>query len=190
MNARRWGAWLAGAHARWTGAHPRCAERDCNVMRRMWRRIGWWNGRIRLRGSSYCAPQCFESAAPQIFFGSLCTSRWPLLPGPAPYSAGLAHAFARATHLSAVASGARGAAGPPVHRRIGEWLEELGFATEQQVTAALGLQWACPVLAWRSAARFRLCAHVALPAAGALPHVAGAICGRHPHFLCGFLRWH
>jgi Type II secretion system (T2SS), protein E, N-terminal domain len=36
------------------------------------------------------------------------------------------------------------------HRRIGEWLEELGFVTEQQVTAALGLQWACPVLAWRT----------------------------------------
>jgi hypothetical protein len=30
--------------------------------------------------------------------------------------------------------------------RLGEWLERLGFATEQQVTAALGLQWACPVL--------------------------------------------
>jgi hypothetical protein len=36
------------------------------------------------------------------------------------------------------------------HHRIGEWLEELGFATEQQVTTALGLQWACPILAWRT----------------------------------------
>jgi hypothetical protein len=39
--------------------------------------------------------------------------------------------------------------GRPDHR-IGECLEELGFATEQQVTTALGLQWACPVLAWRT----------------------------------------
>jgi hypothetical protein len=30
--------------------------------------------------------------------------------------------------------------------RIGRWLEKLGFATEQQITAALGLQWACPVV--------------------------------------------
>jgi len=30
--------------------------------------------------------------------------------------------------------------------RIGHWLEKLGFATEQQITAALGLQWACPVV--------------------------------------------
>ena len=36
------------------------------------------------------------------------------------------------------------------HRRIGEWLAKLGFATEQQVTAALGLQWACPVLTWKT----------------------------------------
>ncbi len=30
--------------------------------------------------------------------------------------------------------------------RIGGWLETLGFATEAQVTAALGMQWGCPVL--------------------------------------------
>jgi hypothetical protein len=30
--------------------------------------------------------------------------------------------------------------------RIGEWLETLGFASEQQVTGALAQQWACPVL--------------------------------------------
>ena len=29
--------------------------------------------------------------------------------------------------------------------QIGEWIERLGFATEQQVTSALGLQWGCPV---------------------------------------------
>jgi Type II secretion system (T2SS), protein E, N-terminal domain len=30
--------------------------------------------------------------------------------------------------------------------RIGEWLLQLGFVTEQQVTAALARQWSCPVL--------------------------------------------
>lgn len=29
--------------------------------------------------------------------------------------------------------------------QIGEWFERLGFATEQQVTSALALQWGCPV---------------------------------------------
>jgi len=30
---------------------------------------------------------------------------------------------------------------------IGDWIEKLGFATEQDVTAALALQWGCPVAA-------------------------------------------
>lgn len=29
--------------------------------------------------------------------------------------------------------------------KIGEWIEKLGFATEQDVTSALALQWGCPV---------------------------------------------
>jgi len=33
--------------------------------------------------------------------------------------------------------------------RIGDWLIKLGFATEDQVTAALALQWACPVFSMR-----------------------------------------
>jgi hypothetical protein len=31
-------------------------------------------------------------------------------------------------------------------RKIGVWLQELGFATELQITAALARQWSCPVL--------------------------------------------
>jgi len=29
--------------------------------------------------------------------------------------------------------------------KIGEWFEKLGFATEQEVTSALALQWGCPI---------------------------------------------
>jgi hypothetical protein len=34
-----------------------------------------------------------------------------------------------------------------LHRygKIGEWIEKLGFASEQEVTTALALQWGCPV---------------------------------------------
>ena len=31
-------------------------------------------------------------------------------------------------------------------RKIGAWLQQLGFVTEQQITAALARQWSCPVL--------------------------------------------
>ncbi len=34
----------------------------------------------------------------------------------------------------------------PTPKKIGEWLQDFGFATEQQVTAALARQWSCPVL--------------------------------------------
>ncbi|MGA7293847.1 MAG: hypothetical protein WBW53_04480 [Terriglobales bacterium] len=33
----------------------------------------------------------------------------------------------------------------PHYGKIGEWIEKLGFATEQEVTTALALQWGCPV---------------------------------------------
>jgi hypothetical protein len=110
----------------------------------MWRRIGYWNGKIRLRGFSYCAPQCFEKAARECF-SEACTSvvatsavrhRVPL--GLLMLSRGLM------THPQLLVALEAQRASP--HRRLGEWLEELGFATEQQLTAALGLQWACPVL--------------------------------------------
>jgi hypothetical protein len=114
----------------------------------MQRRVGWWHGRIRLRGSSYCAPQCFEKAASECF-SDACSSigaaaavqhRVPL--GLLMLSRG------HITHPQLQAAlEAQRAAG---HRRLGEWLEELGFATEPQVTAALGLQWACPVLVSRA----------------------------------------
>lgn len=48
------------------------------------------------------------------------------------------------------------------HGRIGEWLQELGFTTEQQVTAALSAQWACPTL--------RITPDAQAFCAGLLPH--------------------
>ena len=45
--------------------------------------------------------------------------------------------------------------------KIGEWIEKLGFATEQEVTTALALQWGCPV-----AASYDLSA---LPSQGSIP---------------------
>jgi hypothetical protein len=34
-------------------------------------------------------------------------------------------------------------------KKIGAWLQELGFATEHQITSALACQWSCPVLRTR-----------------------------------------
>jgi hypothetical protein len=143
-----WGAWLSGVRIHWGQAHSRCAGRGCNLRRRIWRRIGNWHGSIRLRGSRYCAPHCFENAAGK-YFSEVCTSaaaaspvrhRIPL--GLLMLSRGLlTHAQLQTALHAQQVNGCY---------RIGEWLEKLGFATEQQVTTALGLQWACPVLAWKA----------------------------------------
>jgi len=147
MNARRCGAWLAGARARWTRSHPPCGEHDCKVTRRMWQRISWWNGRIRLRGSSYCAPQCFESAA-RKYFSAACAPVVAVSPVRHRIPLGLLMLSRGQLTYPQLRAALEAQQGSPYHR-IGEWLEKLGFATEQQITAALGLQWACPVLAWR-----------------------------------------
>jgi hypothetical protein len=149
---RPWGTRLSGVRSCWQRLYPQCEERGCNLTRRMWRRIGCWHGRIRLRGSSYCAPQCFENAARECF-SDACAAvvaatpvrhRIPL--GLLMLSRGQLTNWQLRAALEAQRAGG--------HRRIGEWLEELGYATEQQVTAALGLQWACPVLAWKAARDF------------------------------------
>lgn len=125
-------------------ALPRCQDPDCCASRRLWRRLRWRNGGIRLHGAWYCGPQCFESAAclhlsrvvrdvptdepvhHRIPLGLLLLSRGEVT-----------NAQLRSA-LEAQRSSGR--------ERIGHWLEQLGFVTASQVTAALGLQWACPVL--------------------------------------------
>lgn len=149
MKVRRCGAWLAGARARWAQRHPPCGGRDCNGTRRMWQRISWWNGRIRLRGSSYCAPQCFESAA-RKYFSAACTPVVAVSPVRHRIPLGLLMLSRGEVTYPQLRAALEAQRGSPYHR-IGEWLEKLGFASEQQITTALGLQWACPVLAWRTA---------------------------------------
>lgn len=145
MSTMHWDSWFSGMRSRCHQALPRCGERECSLARRTWRRIRWWNARIRLHGCWYCAPQCFENAARQCFFRvsavvvppARVQHRIPI--GLLMLSRGqLTNRQLRSALEAQQASG---------RHRIGEWMEKLGFATEQQVTAALGLQWACPVLA-------------------------------------------
>jgi len=152
-----WGARLSGLRSRWQRAHPHCKSHGCNLAQRMRRRIGWWHGKIELRGSSYCAPRCFENAARQCF-SDACTS--VVATSAAQHRIPLGLLMVSRGQITypqlQVALEAQRAGG---HRRLGELLEELGFATEQQVTAALGLQWACPVLVWKAPRDF-VCARI------------------------------
>jgi len=110
-----------------------------------------------MQGQFFCAPQCFELAARQSFVR--------LLANPSPVQTvrhriplGLVM-LSRGQLTNRQLRLALEAQQDDRNRRLGEWLEKLGFATEQQVTAALGLQWACPVLA-DSSKRDRDCARL------------------------------
>lgn len=121
-----------------------CEKQDCTNMRRTWRRLWRPHAGIRLQGTWYCVPECFESAArnllsrvpPQNTLAGDIHHRIPL--GLLMLSRGQLTIRQLGLALEAQRNSGRG--------RMGYWLTELGFATEQQVTAALGLQWACPVL--------------------------------------------
>jgi hypothetical protein len=95
-----------------------------------------------LQGAFYCQPQCLETA----LISQLSRLR---IMAPSPQSANriplglLMAARGKVTYLEVRA--ALEAQRRAHYGKIGEWIEKLGFATEQEVTKALALQWGCPV---------------------------------------------
>jgi hypothetical protein len=93
-------------------------------------------------GLFYCHPQCLETAFWQEL--SRLQNQVPALPPPNRMPLGLLMvARGKVTYdqvLMALAAQRTSKSG-----NIGEWLEKLGFLTEQEVARALALQWGCPV---------------------------------------------
>jgi hypothetical protein len=105
-----------------------------------------------MQGASYCRTECLElalidvlgrtqpiqqrvaPAAHRVPLGLLLLSRQQLT------------AAQLRTALEAQREASDGESDRRKRKKIGAWLQELGFATEYQVTAALARQWACPVL--------------------------------------------
>jgi hypothetical protein len=134
---------MSGSQVSWGGTLPRCDDLQCRRTRSLLRRFCQRRGGVHLHDQWYCAPQCFENAIARRFAQAhaklapprLLLHRIPL--GLVMLSRGQVNN----RQLRQALEAQRNHGG-----RIGEWLEQLGYATEQQVTAALGLQWACPVL--------------------------------------------
>jgi hypothetical protein len=137
-------SWASSFRSHCEGAVSPCGEPDCSFKRRLWRRFRWRHGTIRLHGSVYCAPACFESAARQ-YFARLCATVLSAPPVRHRVPLGLLM-ISRGQLTNPQLRSALEAQRVDGRHRLGEWLEKLGFATEQQVTAALARQWACPVL--------------------------------------------
>jgi hypothetical protein len=120
-----------------------CNAPDCHG-RRLWGRISDGAGSAQLHGRRYCFPACFEQELRRRFSEvRVPASRRSRPPHRVPLgllmlSRGeLSHEQLRRALEAQRQSGSG---------RIGEWIQKLGYVHEQQVTAALGAQWSCPVL--------------------------------------------
>jgi hypothetical protein len=135
-------SWSLGWRQLWEKLAPRCGCRDCVHSQNVWKRLRRTPQRVVIQGSRYCLDGCLERALTDAL-RQIRTA--PELPAPHRIPLGLL--LLSRQQLSAqqlrVALEAQRAAG---RGRIGEWLQTLRFASEQQVTAALARQWSCPVL--------------------------------------------
>lgn len=123
---------------------PTCALTSCSRPQSLWQNFRDRhrpNGTL-LQGAFYCRPQCLETALiSQLFqLRMMAPSAQPANRIPLGL---LMVARGKLTHVQVRA--ALEAQHRARYGRIGEWIEKLGFATEQEITTALALQWGCPV---------------------------------------------
>ncbi len=125
-------------------SEPPCALVNCAGAQSFWQRL---HKRHRpsgtfLQGIYYCQPRCLETA----LVGQLSRLRVMAPSTQPPNRIPLGLLMVARGKLSYVeVRAALEAQRRARYGKIGEWIEKLGFATEQEVTSALALQWGCPV---------------------------------------------
>jgi Type II secretion system (T2SS), protein E, N-terminal domain len=105
-----------------------------------------------MQGARYCRTECLELALiallgrtrPVARRAAMASHRIPL--GLLLLSRQQLTAAQLRTALEAQRAAIQDKSKSESEKKIGAWLQKLGFATEQQVTAALACQWSCPVL--------------------------------------------
>jgi hypothetical protein len=129
---------------------PLCRHCDAVDVRSRRRRMRRRSRGVRMQGAWYCRSECLEVALLEVLerAGSI-----PHRAAVAPHRIPLGLLLLSRQQLTAaqlrIALEAQRAAGCGTGgsaRKIGAWLQELGFATELEITAALARQWSCPVL--------------------------------------------
>jgi hypothetical protein len=121
---------------------PGCGLISCSAPQTLWQRLRRRHTGTFLQGVFYCQPQCLETALTAQLSRLHVLAPAALPPNRVPLGL-LMVARGKLTYnevLAALEAQRRARYG-----KIGEWIEKLGFATEQDVTSALALQWGCPV---------------------------------------------
>ena len=142
--------WSAAWHDLLRKIAPPCGYCDCLFAGSMWRRMRRRSRGVRMQGETYCRIECLELALTEILtrardvsrHAAIAAHRVPL--GLLLLSRQQLTVTQLRTALQAQSTGGQGQG--RTQKKIGAWLQELGFATEEQVTAALARQWSCPVL--------------------------------------------
>ena len=115
----------------------------CIHLRGAWRHLRLPSPAVWFAGRRYCLRQCLEHALAETLRGTRSAPKLAAFSHRVPLGLFLISRQQLTAEQLQTAVTAQRAAG---HGRIGDWLQALGFVTEQQVTAALAWQWACPVL--------------------------------------------
>jgi len=136
--------WTLAWHEFWARLAPRCSHLDCWRTQTFWRRFRGKRRAILLQGSRYCVERCLERALTDLLGRVRTVSNGAVAPHRIPLGLLLLSRQQLTAEQLRAALAAQRSAG---HGRIGDWVQTLGFASEQQVTAALARQWSCPL--WR-----------------------------------------
>lgn len=119
-----------------------CALLSCQGTGSRWQRLLGRRAGAYLHDEFYCGPQCLEAALISEISRLRTMTPGALPPNRIPLGL-LMVARGKITHIEVRA--ALEAQRRARHGTIGDWIEKLGFASEQDVTAALALQWGCPI---------------------------------------------
>ena len=121
---------------------PDCALTTCPGPRPLWKRLLRRSTRVFFHGQSYCSAQCLETA----LVGQISRLRTLIAPAQPPNRIPLGLLMMARGKLTEIeVQAALEAQRRARYGTIGDWIEKLGFASEKDVTAALALQWGCPV---------------------------------------------
>ena len=141
-------------------SEPLCALASCTRPHSLWHRLRHRPSGTLLQGVFYCQPQCLETALINQLSRLRVIAPSPPPPNRIPLGL-LMVARGKLTHTEVRA--ALEAQRRARYGRIGEWIEKLGFATEQEVTTALALQWGCPVATSFDPSTVQSLANIPLP---------------------------
>ena len=109
----------------------------------LWGRLRGKTGGVVIQGLRYCRDECLERALTDAVRRIRQTGPRAAAPHRVPLGLLLLSRQQITVEQLRAALAAQHVAG---YGKIGEWLVNLGFVNEQQVTAALARQWSCPVL--------------------------------------------